>query len=175
MSPTSYLTAPPRVVGIIYSTALRFVKPTTPVLPWAGMETFLTILATASAFLAFVSGVSALRAGLRLRRTYLALRSYLYAEVVQLAGRATELEKSLTALDARARALPVHISELQQNLAALRVLTNALGISLGQAQRALSSTGIKSSLARPHSRTFEARAGRVGASNVDERDEIRRP
>ncbi len=136
------------------------------------METFLTILALTSAVLAFVAGVAALRAGLRLRRTYLALRSNFYSEIVRLAGRTTELEKSLSALDARARALPVHISELQQNLATLRVLTNALGISLGQAQRALSSTGIKSSLARPLSKTFDARTGRAG---VVERDEIGRP
>ena len=135
------------------------------------METFLTILAIASASLAFVAGVSALRAGLRLRRTYLALRSHLYSEVVRLAGRTTDLEKNLTALDARARALPMRISDLQQNLATLRVLTNALGISLGQAQRALSYTGIKSSLAKPFSRNFEARTGRAGDAGVDERHE----
>ena len=139
------------------------------------METLLTILAVASAFLAFVAGVVALRAGLRLRRAYQGLRSHFYAEIVRLVGRTTELEKSLTALDARARALPTHISELQQDLAALRVLTNALGISLSQAQRALSSTGIKSSLAKPFSRTFAARTGRAGDSGVDERDEIPRP
>jgi len=139
------------------------------------MGTFLTILVIVSAFLAFVAGVSALRAGLRLRRTHLALRSHLYSEVVQLAGRATELERSLTALDAHARALPVRISEFQQNLAALRVLTNALGISLHQAQRALSSTGIKSSLAKPLSKTFEARAARADDSGADERGEVPRP
>jgi hypothetical protein len=139
------------------------------------MEPFLTILTITSAFLAFVAGVSALRAGLRLRRTYLALRSHFYSEVVRLAGRIAELEKSLTALDARARSLPVHISELQQNLTTLRVLTNSLGISLGQFQRALSSTGIKSSLANSFSRTFEARTGRVGDLSVDERDEMPRP
>jgi hypothetical protein len=139
------------------------------------MGTFLTILVIVSAFIAFVAGVSALRAGLRLRRTHLALRSHLYSEVVQLAGRATELERSFTALNARAQALPVHISELQQNLATLRVLTNALGISLSQAQRALSSTGIKSSLAKPLSRTFEARAGRADDSGVDDRGGIPRP
>jgi hypothetical protein len=54
----------------------------------------------------------------------------------------------------------------------LRVLTNALGISLGQAQRALSSTGIKSSLANSFSRTLETRTGRAGDLSVDERDEI---
>ena len=139
------------------------------------METFLTILALLSAFLAFVAGVAALRAGLRLRRTYLASRAHFYSEVVRLAGRTTELEKSLAALDARARALPVYISELQQNLATLRVLTHTLGISLGQAQRALSSTGIKSSLAKHFSRTLAVRTGRAGDSGVDERDEIARP
>src|SRR3954451_7619078 len=36
MSPTSYLTAPPRVVAIIYNTALRFVKVRISVLPWSG-------------------------------------------------------------------------------------------------------------------------------------------
>ena len=139
------------------------------------MELFLTILAITSAFLAFVAGVSALRAGLRLRRTYLTLRSRFYSEVVRLAGRTAELEKSLTALDARARSLPVQISELQQNLATLRVLTGALGISLGQAQRALSSTGIKSSLANSFSRAFEGRTGRAGDLGVNERDETPRP
>jgi hypothetical protein len=139
------------------------------------MEMFLTILAITSASLAFVAMVSALRAGLRLRRTYLALRSHFYSEVVRLAGRTTDLEKSLTALDARARALPVRISDIQQNLAALRILTNTLGISLGQAQRALSSTKIQSSLAKPFLRTFEARTGRAGDASVDERNEIPRP
>lgn len=133
------------------------------------MGTFLTILVLMSAFLAFVAGVSALRAGLKLRRTHLALRSHLYSEVVNLAGRATELENSLTTLDARARALPVRISELQQDLVTLHVLSNALGISLHRAQRVLSSTGIKSSLAKPLSRTFEARAKRADESGVDER------
>lgn len=139
------------------------------------METFLTILVLASAFLASVAGVSALRAGLKLRRTHLALRSHLYSEVVRLAGRATELEKSLTALDARAQALPVRISELQQNLATLRVLANALGVSLRQTQRALSSTGIKSSLTEPLSRTFGARARRARDSGASERGEVPRP
>ncbi len=139
------------------------------------MGTFLTILVLASASVALVAGIFALRAGLRLRRTYLTLRSRVYSEVVRLVGRTAELEKSLTALDARARSLPVHISELQQNLTTLRVLTNALGISLGQAQRALSSTGIKSSLANSFSRAFEGRTGRAGDLGVNERDETPRP
>lgn len=139
------------------------------------MGTFLTILVLASASVALVAGIFALRAGLRLRRTHLALRSHFYSEVVRLAGRAAELEKSLTALDARARALPVHISELQQNLATLRVLTNALGVSLWQAQRALSSTGIKTSLAKPLSRAFGVSAQRGDDPGVHERGEASRP
>lgn len=135
------------------------------------MGTVLIILVLASAFLAFVGGVFALRAGLRLRRTQLALRSHLYSEVVRLAARAAELEKGLTALDARARALPVRISEFQQNLAALRVLANALGVSLGRAQRVLSPTGIKSSL----SGTLVARAGRGGGDADRERDDTPLP
>lgn len=139
------------------------------------MGTFLTILVLASASVALVAGISALRAGLRLRRTHLALRSHFYSEIVQLASRAAELEKSLTALDARAQALPVRISELQQNLATLRVLANALGVSLRQAQRALSSTGIKSSLAKPLSGVFGISARRGGDPSVRERGETSRP
>ena len=139
------------------------------------MGTFLTILVLASASVALVAGISALRAGLRLRRTQLALHSHFYSEIVRLAARAAELEKSLTALDARVQALPVRISELQQNLATLRVLTNALGVSLRQAQRALSSTEIKSSLAKPLSRAFEVSAQRGGNPGVQERGETSRP
>jgi septal ring factor EnvC (AmiA/AmiB activator) len=110
-----------------------------------GMVTFLTILVLISALVALVTGVSALRAGLRLSRTSQALRTHLYSEIDRLARRSTELEKSLAAVNARAQALPVRVSELQQNLAALRVLTSALGTSLRRSRRALSSVGTKSS------------------------------
>jgi hypothetical protein len=120
------------------------------------MVTLLTIPVLVSALVALVTGSSALRAGLRLRRTRAALRSHLYSEIDRLAHRATELEKSLAALDARAQALPALVSELQQNLAVLRVLTNALGTSLLQAQRILSFLGPRSYLAR----AFETGAGR---------------
>jgi chromosome segregation ATPase len=124
------------------------------------MVTFLTILILASAFVAFIAAISALRAGLRLQRTRLALQSHFYSEVAQLADRATELEESLTALDARAQALPVRISDLQQNLATLSILTNALGISLRQAQKALSSTRAISFLTRPLSVAFGTHTAR---------------
>jgi predicted nucleic acid-binding Zn-ribbon protein len=103
------------------------------------MAAFLTILVLVSALVALVTGVSALWAGLRLRRTGTALRTHLYSEIDRLARRSTELEESLAALDARAQTIPVRVSELQQNLAALRVLTSALGSSLRRSRRVLSS------------------------------------
>ncbi len=107
------------------------------------MMMFLIILVFVSAFVALVTGISALRAGLRLRRTHAALRTNLYSEIDQLTRRSAELEENLAALDARAQDLPVRISELQQNLATLRVLTNALGASLHQSRRVLSFAGPK--------------------------------
>ena len=108
------------------------------------MIAILVIIVFASAFLALLAGISALRAGLRLRRTRAVLQSRLFSDVADLAGRATELEENLATLDARAQALPVRISELQQNLATLGILTNALGTSLRQAQNVLSASGIRS-------------------------------
>ncbi len=105
------------------------------------MVTFLIILVLVSAFVALVMGVSALRAGLRLRHTRSTLRTNLYSEIDQLTRRSAELEENLAALDARAQDLPVRISELQQNLATLRVLTNALGASLRQSRSVLSFAG----------------------------------
>lgn len=120
------------------------------------MGTLPVILVLASAFVALVTAVFALRAYLRLRRVYTALRAHVYPEVDLLARRATEIEKNLAALDARAAVLPVRISELQQSLATLRVLANALGASLRQTQKVLSSTGLKSSLV-PLARAFRTR------------------
>ncbi len=131
------------------------------------MVTLLTIPVLVSALVALVTGISALRAGLRLRRTRAALRSHLYSEIGRLTHRATELEESLAALDARAQALPVRISELQQNLAALRVLTNALGTPLRQAQRILSFAGPRSHLAR----AFGTGAGRSNGKIRNERED----
>ncbi len=123
------------------------------------MGTFLIILVLASALVALVAAISALRAGLNLRRTRAALRSHLQSEVARLARRTTELEKNLAALDGRAQALPVRILELQQNLATLRILANALGTSLRQAQKLLSSP------VRPFAGAFQAlRNARSGSS-----------
>ncbi len=113
------------------------------------MATFLTIIIVVGALLAFIAAISALRAGLRLRRARAALEAEIGAEVIRLAGRASKLEGSLAALNARAEMLPVRISSLQQNLATLGVLTGALGTSLRQAQKVLTSAGMKSALAKP--------------------------
>src|SRR4051794_2693351 len=112
------------------------------------MGTVLVIVVLVSALFALLAGISALRVGLKLHRTRAALQSHLFSEVAQLAGRATELEESLTALEARAQALPIRISELQQNLANFRVLTNALRTSLRQTQKVLSFSGLQSSLVK---------------------------
>ena len=137
------------------------------------MGTLLTILVLASGLFALVTGVSALRAGLRLRRTYLGLRVHFYTEVARLTDRTVEVEKNLTALGKRMGDLPVRIHELQQNLIMLRILSGALGTSLRQAQRVLSSAGLKSSLSRPlagafgrHSRTGGGAAGRGNKSEA---------
>ncbi len=138
------------------------------------MGTLLTILVLVSGLLTLVTGVSALWAGLSLRRTYLGLRVRLYTEIARLTNRTAEVEKNLTALDARAGALPVQIHELQQNLATLRILSGALETSLRQAQKALSSADLKSSLTRPLAGAPRHRAG-AGAASRGREDEGPQP
>src|SRR3954447_6260607 len=111
------------------------------------MGTVLIIPVLASALIALVTAIFAVRAFLMLRRTRAALRFRLSSEVAQLARRTTELEQGLAALDTRAQTLPIQISELQQNIDTLRILAKALGASLRQAQRVLSSANLRSSLA----------------------------
>ena len=113
------------------------------------LAAFLTIAIFVGALLAVVTGVSALSAGLRLRRARAVLEAEVGAEVIRLVGRASELEESISALNARAEALPIRVSELQNNLATLGVLTGALGASLRQAQKVLTSAGMKSAVAKP--------------------------
>ena len=107
------------------------------------MGSVLVILILVGAALALVAAVVAIRAYLRFRRARAALQHHLTQEVVRLSQRTDELEKSLSALDARAQQLPVQISELQQSLATLQVLTGALATSLAQAQRVLSYSALK--------------------------------
>jgi septal ring factor EnvC (AmiA/AmiB activator) len=107
------------------------------------MGVILVILMLVGAALALVAAVAAVLAYLRFRRARAALRNHLTEEVVRLSRRTGELEKSLSALDARAQQLPVQISELQQSLATLQVLTGALSTSLRQVQKVLSYSALK--------------------------------
>ena len=107
------------------------------------MGSVLVILILVGAALALMAAVVAIRAYLRFRRARAALQNHLTEEVVRLSRRTGELEKSLSALDARAQQLPVQISELQQSLATLQVLTGALATSLRQAQKVLSYSALK--------------------------------
>jgi hypothetical protein len=101
------------------------------------------ILILAGAALSLVAAVNAVGAYLRLRRARAALNRRLTEEVADLARRTGELERSLSALEARSQQLPVRISELQQSLSTLRVLTEALAATLRQAQRVLSYSALK--------------------------------
>ena len=107
------------------------------------MGTVLLILILVCALFALATGIKALRAYLGLRRARADLRDRLSEEVASLALRTTELEKSVTVLDARVQQLPVRISSLQENLATLRILTGALATSLRQVQRVLSYAELK--------------------------------
>jgi septal ring factor EnvC (AmiA/AmiB activator) len=107
------------------------------------MGSVLVIIILVGAALALMAAVVAIRAYFRFRRARAALQNHLTEEVVRLSRRTGELEKSLSALDARAQQLPVQISELQQSLATLQVLTGALATSLRQAQKVLSYSALK--------------------------------
>jgi hypothetical protein len=107
------------------------------------MGTILAIFILVGAALALVAAVAAVLAYLRFRRARAALRNHLTKEADRLSRRTGELEKSLSALDARAQQLPVQISELQQSLATLQVLTGALATSLRQVQKVLSYSALK--------------------------------
>ena len=107
------------------------------------MGTVLMILVLLGAAVALVAAVRALRAYLRLRRARAILQNHLTEEVVYLGRRTGELEKNLSALDARAQQLPLQISELQQSLSTLRILAGALAASLRQVQRVLSYSSLK--------------------------------
>lgn len=107
------------------------------------MGTVILISILVGAVLALVAAIGAVRAYLRLRRARAALQSNLTEEVDHLSRRTSELEKSLSTLDARAQRLPIQIAELQQSLSTLRVLTEALAATLSQAQRVLSYSALK--------------------------------
>ena len=103
----------------------------------------IAMLIPLGALLSLITAFRALGAYLRFRRARAAFQSEVTDEVARLAARTDELERNLSALDARAAELPIQISELQQNLNALQVLTGALGASLRQVQKVLSFNALK--------------------------------
>jgi septal ring factor EnvC (AmiA/AmiB activator) len=101
------------------------------------------ILIVLGALISLVTSFRALGAYLRFRRARALFQSEITDEVTRLAARTDELERNLSALDARAAELPIQISELQQSLNTLQVLTSALGTSLRQVQKVLSLNALK--------------------------------
>jgi hypothetical protein len=101
------------------------------------------ILILLGALLSLFAAIRALGAYLRYRRARATFQTEVTDEVDRLATRTDELERNLSALDARAAELPIQISELQRNLYNLQVLTRALGTTLRQVQRVLSFNALK--------------------------------
>ena len=101
------------------------------------------ILILLGAVISLVTAFRALGAYLKFRRTRATFQIEVTDEVARLADRTDELERNLSALDARASELPIQISELQQDLNTLQVLTSALGATLRQVQRVLSFSALK--------------------------------
>ena len=126
------------------------------------MGNVLVILIIVGAALALVAALGALRTYLRLRRARAALQTHLTEEVASLSQRTGELEKSISALDARAQQLPVQVSELQQSLATLQILTEALATSLRQTQKVLSYSALKTLSAARASDLLRARSAPKG-------------
>ena len=87
------------------------------------MVVAMIILILLGALLSLFTAIRALGAYLRFRRARATFQSEVTDEVARLAARTDELERNLSALDARASELPIQISELQQNLNNLQILT----------------------------------------------------
>jgi chromosome segregation ATPase len=107
------------------------------------MYVVIAILITLGAVISLFTAVRALGAYLRFRRTRATFQSEVTDEVARLAARTDELERNISALDARASELPIQISELQRNLDNLQILTRALGTALRQVQKVLSFNALK--------------------------------
>jgi len=131
------------------------------------MISVLLAMTVICALLALVTGVRALRAWLRYRNVRNALQEHLAEEVAGLLSRTGELEKNLSALDARSQQLPIRIAELQENLTTLRILTSALSSSLRQLQRVLSFNALKTLSAVHLSNLFPSRPAARNVRRTD--------
>jgi cell division protein FtsB len=107
------------------------------------MFVVIVILILLGVLLSLISAFRALGAYLRLRRARATFQSEVTDEVARLAARTDELERNLSALDARASELPIQIAELQSSINTLQVLTGGGGASLRQVQRVLSFNALK--------------------------------
>src|SRR4028119_1475282 len=121
MSPTSYQTAPPRVVGRFYHRRrvckVSFGRGTVTAVTYLLLFVFMGI----GAVLALVGALAALGAYLRYRHARTELQESLASEIKNLAQRTGELERGLVALQERSAKLPISISGLQQRSEERRV------------------------------------------------------
>lgn len=129
------------------------------------MSPILLVILILGALLTLVTGVVALRAGVRAFVAQSDLRKRLDAEMESLSQRAEELEGKAARLQEQSRDMPVRVERIQENLAALRVLTHNLYVSINQARRALSYSGLLSSSTSRLSRAARryARSARAGS------------
>ena len=109
------------------------------------MSPILLVILILGALLTLVTGVAALRAGVRAFAAQSDLRKRLDAEMQSLSLRAGELEAKAARLQEQSQDMPVRVERIQENLAALRILTHNLYVSINQARRALSYSGLISS------------------------------
>lgn len=109
------------------------------------MSPVLLIILIVGALLTLVTGVVALRAGVRAFVAQADLRKRLDAEMQSLSQRAGELEGKAARLQEQSRDMPIRVERIQENLAALRILSRNLYVSIDQTRRALSYSGLVSS------------------------------
>ena len=109
------------------------------------MSPILLVILILGALLTLVTGVAALRAGVRAFAAQSDLRKRLDAEMQSLSLRAGELEAKAARLQEQSQDMPVRVERIQENLAALRILTHNLYVSINQTRRALSYSGLISS------------------------------
>ena len=129
------------------------------------MSPILLIILVLGALLTLLTGVAALRAGVRAFVAQADLRKRLDAEMQSLSLRAGELEVKAARLQEQGQEMPVRVERIQENLATLRVLTHNLYVSINQTRRALSYSGLVSSGTSRLSRAARryARSAREGS------------